>query len=136
MARKAEQERTHEATGIDEKTEQINTNGKNNIGKLSLFLAIGGVVLSLALWLLFSIVESVTHFNPPYMLCVFLFVALEIAALVTGIIGRRSACGKAGLSISATLLVLTAIACPFFMVSGSKTIGPSMIEREMVAPGE
>lgn len=73
-----------------------------------------------------------------YLICFasYSFVALEIAALVTGIIGRHSACGKAGLSISAILLVLTAIAAPFFMVSSSESIGPRMVEKTMARSDE
>jgi hypothetical protein len=112
------------------KTDKVNTNRRNNIGKLSLILAIGGVMLPIAVVLLLAIVESLTSFNPPYILCGFLFVALEIAALVSGIIGKRSAYGKAGLVISAILLVLTVIGSPLLMISGFKTIDSRMIEGE------
>jgi hypothetical protein len=89
---------------------------------MSLILAIGGVVAAIGLWLVLAVVESLTQFNLPYMLCVLLFIALEIAALITGVIGRRSSCGKPGLGISATLLVVTAIAYPFLMASyGSRS---------------
>ena len=92
----------------DEKTEQMNANSKSNIGKLSLILAIVGAVLPILIAVVLMIVESFTGFMPPYILCLFLSMALEIAALVTGIIGRRNACGKAGLIISAISLVLAA----------------------------
>ncbi len=115
--------------------EQMKQDGKNNIGKMSLFLAIGGVVLSIAVVLLLAIVESLTHFHPPYMLCFFLFVALEIAAFATGIVARRSPAGKAGMILSAILLILTAIGAPFFMIA-SETSGPSMTEKKMIDPVE
>jgi hypothetical protein len=76
-----------------------------------------------------------TQFDPPYMLCLLLFVALEIAALVTRIIGRHSACGKAGLSISAILLVLTAIAAPFLMISSDRIVSGDMSETIMDGRG-
>jgi len=113
-------------TDADVKTEQMNTDSKTNIGKMSLVLAIGGVAAAIGLWLVMAVVESLTDFDPPYMLCFLLFVALEIAALVTGIISRRSASGKAGLTISAILLILTAIAVPFFTVHrGGRVSGPA-----------
>ena len=104
-------------TDTDERTDQMNTNSKSNIGTMSLVLAIGGTVLSIAVALLLALIESLTNFMPPYTLCFVLFVALEIAALVTGIIGRRSACGKAGLIISAILLLLSSIVLPASRVS-------------------
>ena len=104
-------------TDTDERTDQMNTNSKSNIGTMSLVLAIGGTVLSIAVALLLALIESLTNFMPPYTLCFVLFVALEIAALVTGIIGWRSACGKAGLIISAILLLLSSIVLPASRVS-------------------
>jgi len=109
-------------TDADVKTEQTNTNSKINIGKISLILAIGGAVLSIAVALLLALIESLTNFMPPYTLCFVLFVALEIAALVTGIIGWRSPCGKAGLIISAILLLLSSIVLP-------SSRGPSEVRR-------
>ena len=103
----------------------MNTNSKSNIGTMSLVLAIGGTVLSIAVALLLALIESLTNFMPPYTLCFVLFVALEIAALVTGIIGWRSACGKAGLIISAILLLLSSIVLPASRVSsGPSEAGP------------
>ena len=112
-------------TDTDERTDQMNTNSKSNIGTMSLVLAIGGTVLSIAVALLLALIESLTNFMPPYTLCFVLFVALEIAALVTGIIGWRSACGKAGLIISAILLLLSSIVLPASRVSsGPSEVGP------------
>ncbi|MCP4456369.1 MAG: DUF2207 domain-containing protein, partial [Planctomycetes bacterium] len=87
----------------------------SHIGKLSLILAIGGVILPIAVVLLLAIAEPLTGFNPPYILCGFMFVALEIAALASGIIGKRNAYGKAGLVVSSMLLVLTAMASSLLM---------------------
>lgn len=109
-------------TDTDERTDQMNTNSKSNIGTMSLVLAIGGTVLSIAVALLLALIESLTNFMPPYTLCFVLFVALEIAALVTGIIGWRSPCGKAGLIISAILLLLSSIVLPV-------SRGPSEVGR-------
>jgi len=120
----------------DEKIKQVNTNSTSNIGRMSLILAIGGVVLPILVALLLAIVEWLADFDPPYMLCVLLLVALEIAALVTGIIGRHSASGKAGLTISAILLVLTMIGAPFIMISSVESTGGRMTERTMVLPDE
>ncbi len=112
----------------------MSEDGKNKLGMLSLILAIGGVAIPIALALLLVIIEWLTKLGPPYFLCVLLFVGLQIIALVTGIIGRQSPFGKAGMVVSATLLVLTAIAAPFLMVSSSETSGPSMTERAMDTP--
>jgi hypothetical protein len=59
---------------------------------MNLIMAIGGVVAAIGLWLVLAVADSLIQFDPPYRLCVLLFIALEIAALVTGIIGRRSSC--------------------------------------------
>ena len=109
---------------LGEKVEQTDTKTRSGIGKLSLILAIGGVVLPIVVVLVLAIIEWLTSFNPPYILCVLLFVALEIATLATGIIGRHSTCGKAGLTLSAILLILTAIGYPLIMVIGVRTTGP------------
>lgn len=105
-------------TRTDKRTEPIDANSGHSIGKISLSMAIGGVAQAIGLSLVLAVAESLTQFDPPYMLCVLLFIAIEIAALVTGIIGRCSPCGKAGLSISAVLLILTAIAYPLVMLTG------------------
>ena len=120
-------------TNTDEETDQITANSKSNIGNMSLILAIGGVVAAIGLWLVLAIAEWLTDFDPLYTLCLLLFVALEIAALATGIVGRRSAQGKAGLIISAILLILTAIAAPFLMFASTTRVSGPMIETRRSA---
>ena len=113
-------------------TDQTNTNSKTNIGKMSLVLAIGGVVAAIGLALVLAIIEWLTDskFEPPYILCLILFVALEIAALATGIIARRTAKGKAGLTISAILLILTGFSALHWhnMTPSSTTVSGPMTE--------
>lgn len=53
----------------------------------------------------------------PYALCILLFVGLEIIAFITGVVGRRSPYGKAGLGASFVLLLLSTFFVPLFPVS-------------------
>jgi hypothetical protein len=75
-------------------------------GKISLCLAIGGIVVPVALALLMAAVERLTDFDAPQLSWYLLHRASEIGALVTGIFGFRSGYGKAGLIISAILLIM------------------------------
>ncbi|MBN2270168.1 MAG: serine/threonine protein kinase [Sedimentisphaerales bacterium] len=118
-------------TGTDEKTEPIDTNSKGNIGKLSLILAIAGMVLPIIVAMVMIIVQwlrksDLPEAGPLYIICMLLFIALETAALATGIVARRTAQGKAGLIISAILLALTVISVPIFTVHQEvKVSGPT-----------
>ena len=79
-------------------------------GKISLLLAIVGIVLPLALVLLLVAVDRLTDYETriPHQLYTLHF-ALETAALVTGVLGFRSKYGKAGLIISVILLIMMTI---------------------------
>jgi hypothetical protein len=81
-------------------------------GKQSFCLAIAGLALPIVLALPLTVVEWLTGTEITYVVCGLLFLSLETAAVVTGIIGRKSAYGKAGLALSVGLLVLTAFAAP------------------------
>ena len=96
----------------------METQSKNEVGKISLCAAIGGVVGPAALGLLFVLVESLTEAQTPISLCVLLFVGLEVVALVTGIAGRASAYGKAGFGAAIVLLGLTT----FFIPARSRVV--------------
>ncbi len=76
-------------------------------GKISLWVAIVGIVLPLALALLLVAVDRLTNYETiiPQRLYTLHF-ALETAALVTGVLGFRSRYGKAGLIISVILLIM------------------------------
>jgi len=92
-------------------------NGRSKIGVLSLCLAIGGIIIPLALSLVMAIFGWLLGTTVFFLLCVALFLGLEIVAFVTGIIGWRSACGKAGLIISAILLILSMLVLLFCLLT-------------------
>jgi hypothetical protein len=78
-------------------------------GKLSFWLAIGGIVV-LAFMLLMEVVRSLTDHETLnigffFGILYLLHRAMEVGALVTGIFGFRSGYGKAGLIISAIMLI-------------------------------
>ena len=85
---------------------------KNGIGKLSLCMAIAGVVATVLLAVVMVLLEKLTGTYMPETLCMVLFVSLEIIALVTGIMGWKSVYGKAGLASSVVLLVIAAVLFP------------------------
>jgi hypothetical protein len=49
----------------------------------------------------------------PYLLCAVLFVALEVAALGCGVIGRHTSAGKAGMLVASLSLLLGLAAAGF-----------------------
>ena len=77
------------------------------LGKVSLWLAILGAVLPAGLA---GIAATSFTFNwareTAFALCSLLLAFLELAALVCGLAGRRTAAGKAGMLVSAILLAL------------------------------
>ncbi len=87
--------------------------GESRIGAISLWASISGIVVPIIIALLVRLFVRADH-GTYHMLCVFLFVGCELVAVVTGIIGRRSASGKAGLSISTICIVLTLLFATVF----------------------
>jgi hypothetical protein len=79
-------------------------NGRSSLGTVSLVCGIGGIALPILL----GLVGFFLHMNALlfFLLLFFLFVGLELAALVTGILARKTPTGKAGLVISSILVVL------------------------------
>jgi hypothetical protein len=85
------------------------------VGRTSLWLAITGLVLPILLAIVVSVVLTLANAYETYLrnggayygLCVLLFVVLELAALVCGLVGWRSSSGKAGVILSGISLVLT-----------------------------
>ena len=109
---------------------------KNEVGRVSLWAAIGGVVGAAGLALLFILLEALTAAEMPFSLCLLLFVGLEVVALVAGIAGWGSPYGKAGFGASLILLALTTLILPVKMVktSQSTSVEPAMvIERTQSA---
>ena len=108
----------------------METQSKNEVGKISLYAAIGGVVGGAALGLLFVLVESLTEAQMPVSLCLLLFVGLEVVALVTGIAGWASAYGKAGFGASIILLGMTTFFIPVsrrVVTAQSNKVEPVMV---------
>ena len=91
------------------------TNGMK-VGIISLWASIGGIVVPILVAFLVRLFVKVND-EPYYMLCILLFIGAELIALITGIIGRKSPAGKAGMGIALVCVVLTALAIPMFIVS-------------------
>jgi len=94
------------------KGKKMETKSRNEVGKVSLWASIGGVVAGGALVLLFILVEALTEAEMSFSLPVLLFVGLEVVALVAGIAGWGSAYGKAGFGASVALLALMTFFIP------------------------
>ena len=93
--------RPHEGIAIANAPNQVSP-----IGRISLWLAIGGLVVPIFLALIGALLAEVIH--PPvayFTLCVVLLFLLEFAALVCGVAGRRTTSGKAGVAVSLIWLV-------------------------------
>ena len=108
--------------------DDMNTNTNTKIGAISLWASMGGIVI---LILITRLVPIFVKGNDVYymMLCYLLFAGVELVALVTGIIGWRSAAGKAGLGISAVCMVITAVAirvgCDFARLRATASVAQS-----------
>ena len=99
----------------------------DRVGAVSLITAITGGVTGASLSLLFWFLEASLDMSPPYVLCLFAFVGLELIALITGIAGWRSPYGKAG----AVIAILFLFATTWFVPSPSgpiKTMSPGPVE--------
>jgi cytochrome c biogenesis factor len=119
------------------------TGGAESVGRTSLWLAITGLVLPILVAITVAVVLTLANASeharhdggPYYLLCFLLFVVLELAALVCGIVGLRSGAGKAGLILSSISLGLTVIgvvlSMGFFMVA---RVAPSPAARENAMP--
>ena len=94
----------------------MNENADTKVGTISLWASIGGIVIPILIAFLVRLFVKVND-EPYYMLCILLFAAAEIIALVTGIIGRKSAAGKAGMGISLACIILTTLAVPCLCIS-------------------
>ncbi|MHC4353148.1 MAG: hypothetical protein ACYTE3_09105 [Planctomycetota bacterium] len=90
----------------------METESKNEIGKVSLWVAIAGVAGAATIALLFILLEALTEAEMPFSLCLLLFIGLEVIALVTGIVGWSCPYGKAGFGASIVLLALTTFFIP------------------------
>ncbi len=98
-------------------------------GRLSLGLALAGIVLPIGLLLMALAAQwnLSVHCVPDFFtLCIALSVVLELAALVCGIIGRSAKSGKAGILISGVSLMLCLIVAPTNRVQRGPTKTGSM----------
>lgn len=98
-------------------------NGK--ISLISLWSAIGGFVIPVVFAIIFAILidSGVLHGDGLLWLCAFLFVGLQIVALVTGIMGRHTQSGKAGLILSAIGIFVAVLGILFF-IPVARTFSP------------
>jgi len=110
----------------------METQSKNEVGKISLCAAVGGVIGGAALVLLFVLVESLTEAEMPFSLGILLFVGLEVVALAAGIASWGSAYGRAGFGTAIVLLALTT----FFVPVSSHVVTGQGNRVESVMVGE
>jgi hypothetical protein len=90
------------------------------LGHLSLWTAVGGLVLPVVLVLVICLVSSTLKRNVPdiyLLLCILLAIAMELIALGCGIVARRTAMGHAGLLTSILSLVLYGVSLPAVFVA-------------------
>ena len=97
----------------------MNENADNKVGAISLWASILGIVVPILIAFLVRLFVK-TNDETYYMLCILLFVGAEMIALITGIIGRKSLAGKAGIGISLVCVLLTALAIPMFTARPSE----------------
>jgi len=83
-------------------------NGRSSVGVTSLVCSILGIILPILLG--FLALKFDGHARLYILLCILLFIGLELIALITGIIGRKSASGKAGMIVSIVCTTLTLLA--------------------------
>lgn len=89
---------------------------KSTLGRLSLWLAIVGLVLPVLLVFFFGLTSAAGSTAAPVIIGGLLVATLEATALICGIIARKSASGKAGLIIASIGTILVAqgfLALPF-----------------------
>jgi formylglycine-generating enzyme required for sulfatase activity/predicted Ser/Thr protein kinase len=80
------------------------------IGRISLWMAVSGLIVPTLLALIRA--EPANSMLPPknyFLLCLALLFVSELAAFICGIVGRRTASGKAGIAVSAISLVLAGL---------------------------
>jgi hypothetical protein len=103
---------------------------KNNLGKISLCLAIVGIIGPVFIGLCLKLFPGII----PIPIYVLIFVALEITALVTGIVAWRSPYGKAGLGVSVSLLLLLTFFVPLFKTVTYEGRGATVVEAVEYRP--
>ena len=94
----------------------MNENADVKVGAVSLWASILGIVAPILIALLVQLWVK-TNDEPYYRLCLLLFAGTELIALVTGIFGRKSTAGRAGLGIALACVALTAVAIPMLTFS-------------------
>ncbi len=107
------------------------------IGRVSLFTSIGGLVVPAILALIGSVVDGAARPGEAYfVLCGALALVLELAALGCGIVARKTASGKAGLVVSIVSFTLAAIIFGYFYRTPDRrsTSDQSEVHDEMTAP--
>lgn len=77
------------------------------VGKISLICAIVGIALPILVALVVAILVEDREQSKYLHWCMLCFVGMEVVALGTGIAGRTTGCGKAGLTISSISLFVS-----------------------------
>ena len=93
----------------------MNENADTKVGTISLWASILGIIVPILIAFLVRLFVK-TNDELYYMLCILLFAGAELIALITGIIGRKSPAGKAGMGIALVCVLLTVLAIPVFSV--------------------
>jgi hypothetical protein len=108
------------------------------VGQLSLIAAILGCVVPIILCIIFWILEENSNMHPPYWLCLFVFLGLELVALASGIAGWRSPYGKAGTFTALLFLLATTLLVPIYSSHrpGDGTSPAPVESLRMVQPQE
>lgn len=81
------------------------------LGIISLSTAVVGIMTTILLWLLCTLLEGL-DISAPYTICAVAYVGAAVAALVMGIVAWRSPYGKAGAGIATILLLLVTLIMP------------------------
>jgi hypothetical protein len=113
--------------------------GENeSVGRASQWLAVTGLVGPVVLAIALNFIAAALRLGDDgrsFSLYALLFVLLEAAALVCGIVGRRSGAGKAGLAIAGVSLVLgLGIAALLAPVSMHMQPAAEQLEEKPAAP--
>jgi|GEM_PF-943701 len=101
----------------------------SSIGRLSLGLALAGIVLPVGILLLALAAASREPKSGMLLLCAGLGALLELAAFGCGVVGRRSLAGKAGMVISGLVLLAGLLLAPSVILQPGERTVPSRFNQ-------
>lgn len=115
--------------------EDVSSARTNRVGLVSLVTAILGCVIAAIVYFLFWMMENKLDMDPPYNLCLLIFIGLELIALVCGLAGWRCPYGKAGAGIALLLLLGALTLLPVRSTSWNRSgVSPDPIESYQTRP--